>query len=78
MSTGQNIDQFFEAALVLTPAERVRLADKLYQSAEESLDPEDVAYLKMLDDRDAAAERGETKSCSLEDLRKRIFPEESR
>lgn len=77
MSTGPEIDRVFEAAQVLTPLQQMRLADKLYQNAAQSLDPQSEAYLRMLDERDAAVERNETKTYSWEEVRKMVFPEDS-
>ena len=61
--------------MALPDEERLRLADRLYDSAESSLDPETEAYLRMLDAR-AAAERGESRTYTWDEVRKMVLPQE--
>jgi putative addiction module component (TIGR02574 family) len=61
------LDQIESAALQLTPAERVRLAERLLLSLEED-DEILAAWADEAERRAAAFERGEIKAASLDEV----------
>lgn len=68
-------EQLFAAALALPPHSRVELADKLYESLDESASPAvDPQLLAELDRRMAAYERGEIKTYTHEEIFARHLP----
>jgi putative addiction module component (TIGR02574 family) len=64
-------------ALELPPPERIRLADALYRSVDQEAESEDIPaeLLAELERRDTAYEANPASGCTLETLRKRLFPE---
>lgn len=68
-------EQVFAAAMALPPQSRLELAEKLYESVDESAaPPADPALLAELDRRMAAYERGEMKTYTHEEVFAKHLP----
>ncbi len=68
-------EQLFAAAMALPPQSRIELAEKLYESVDQSVAPPvDSQLLAELDRRMAAYERGEMKTYTHEEVFARHLP----
>jgi len=76
MSGTLSAEQLFAAAMILSPEQRRLLADRLYFSVEQELDVESEAFLRMIEARDAAADSGELRTYSWDEVCK-MLPRES-